>query len=132
MATPKEALSEAPVFDTRRYVRNLKRDGGIGEQQADAHAEGLQAALGGLAKASDILALKSDILALRADNKVLRAELKADIKLLRAELKADNKAIMRILDAHQEQMRGLRQTMMIGFSMNGGIVLLLGLLLVLR
>ena len=111
MATPKEALSEAPVFDTRRYARNLKRDGGISEQQADAHAEGLQVALGGLAKASDILALR------------------AEIKALRTEFKADNKAIMRILDAHQEQMRSLRQTIMIGFSMNGGIVLLLGLLL---
>ena len=121
MATPKEALSEAPVFDTRRYVRNLKRDGGISERQADAHAEGLQVALGGVAKASDILALKSDILVLKSDILALRSELKSDIK-----------AIMRILDAHQEQMRGLRQTMMIGFSMNGGLVLLLGLLLVLR
>ena len=129
MATTKEALSEVPVFDTRRYVRNLKRDGGFSEKQADAHADGLQAALGGVAKGFDILALKSDIKVLKSEYQGFEiASVKSDIKVVRGQLAA----VVQTLDAHQEQMRGLRQTMMIGFSMNGGLVLLVGLLLGLR
>ena len=100
MATTKEALFESPVFDTRKYVKNLRRDGEFSEKQADAHANGLQEALRGVAT-------------------------KTDIEVLKAQLAA----VMQTLEAHQEQMRGLRQTMMIGFSMNGGLILLVGLLL---
>ncbi len=32
----------------------------------------------------------------------------------------------------QEQMKGMRQMMIVGFSMNGGLVLLMGLLLGLK
>ena len=103
MATIKETLSDVLVFDTRKYVRNLRSDGGFSEKQADAHADGLQEALRGVAT-------------------------KADIEVVKAQLAA----VMQTLEAHQEQMRGLRQTMMIGFSMNGGLILLAGLLLGLR
>ena len=110
MAITKEAGSGVPAFDTRRYVGNLKRDGGFNQRQADAQADGLQEALQGVAMKSDI--------------EVLRAEMKSDMSEIRADMKA-----------FQNEMRAFRQMMMyvmgLGFTFMGMGFALMGALLVL-
>ena len=110
MAITKEAGSGVPAFDTRRYVGNLKRDGGFNQRQADAQADGLQEALQGVAMKSDI--------------EVLRAEMKADMREIRADMRA-----------FQNEMKAFRQMMMyvmgLGFTFMGMGFALMGALLVL-
>ena len=120
MAITKEAVSDVPAFDTRKYVRTLTR-GGFSDQQAHASTDGLQEALRGVAMKSDIDVLRAEM---KAEIKSVKAEMKAEIK----EIRTDIGGIKMILAAHQEQMQGLRQMMAIGFSINGGLTLLLGLL----
>ena len=59
-----------PGFDTLAYVRRLKT-AGVGEKQAEAHAEAARAARAGLATKADLDTLESridvKIAALRAD-----------------------------------------------------------------
>ena len=127
MAITKEAVSDVPAFDTRKYVRTLTR-GGFSDQQANASTDGLQEALRGVAMKSDIDVLraemKAEIKSVKVEIKSVKAEMKAEIKEIRTEIGG----IKMILAAHQEQMQGLRQMMAIGFSINGGLTLLLGLL----
>ena len=59
--------SSMPVFDTRKYVRKLTRDGGVGARQADAHAGALHEALGDVATKADIAILRADMDALRVE-----------------------------------------------------------------
>ena len=110
MAITKEAGSVVPAFDTRRYVGNLKRDGGFNQRQADAQADGLQEALQGVAMKSDI--------------EVLRTEMKADMREIRADMRA-----------FQNEMKAFRQMMMyvmgLGFTFMGMGFALMGALLVL-
>ena len=105
MAMTKEALTDLPVFDTRKYVRTLTREGSFSEKQANANADGLQEALQGVATKAETHAVKID---LKADIREVRAEVK--------EVKAEIQALRTEFQAMQEQMKGLRQLMVIGFS----------------
>ena len=98
------AIAPAPVpcFDTHRYMETLKHKGGIPERQAVAQTEALQESLH---QSLQGLATKSDI-----------RDLKADIRVLEARM-----------DALQEQMSGLRHMIVLGMSINGGMILMLGL-----
>ncbi len=127
MATTKETLTDLPVFDTRKYVRTLTREGSFNEKQANANADGLQEAMRGVATKAETQAvkidLKADIREVRAEIKEVKAdirEVKAEIRrleekmdvqfqALRTEMKASNQAM-------QEQMQGMRQLMVVGFS----------------
>ncbi len=91
MATTKEALMDLPVFDTRKYVQTLTRKKSFSEKQANANADGLQEALQGVATKADIKEVKADI---------RRLEEKMDVRF----------------QAMQEQMQGMRQLMVVGFS----------------
>ena len=142
MAMTKEALTDLPVFDTRKYVQTLTREGSFNEKQANANADGLQEALRGVATKAETQAvkmeLKADIREVKADIRrleekmdiqfqALKAELKAEIGALRKETMAEigalrkettaeNQALRTEFQAMQEQMKGLRQLMVIGFS----------------
>ena len=84
MATTKEALTDLPVFDTRKYVQTLTRKKSFTEKQANANADGLQEAMRGVATKADIR----------------RLEEKMDVRF----------------QAMQEQIQGMRQLMVVGFS----------------
>ena len=117
MAITKEVGSGGPAFDTRRYVGNLKRDGGFNQRQADAQADGLQEALQGVAMKSYI--------------EVLRAEMKSDM----SEIRAGMKAFQSEMRAFQNEMKAFLQMMMyvmgLGFTFMGMGFALMGALLVL-
>ncbi len=74
MAMTKEALTDLPVFDTRKYVRTLTREGSFNEKQANANADGLQEALRGVSTKADIRELS---IATKADIKEVKAETQA-------------------------------------------------------
>ncbi len=81
MATTNESLT--PVFDTHKYVRKLTREGGIGEKQADTHADALQDALQGVATKADIEMLKTRLEAFEAkmDARMTAFETKMDARM---------------------------------------------------
>ena len=120
MAMTKEALTDLPVFDTRKYVRTLTREGSFNEKQANANADGLQEALRGVATKAETQAvkieLKADIREVKADIRRLEEKMDIQFQALRTETKAENQALRTEFQAMQEQMKGLRQLMVIGFS----------------
>jgi predicted nucleic acid-binding Zn-ribbon protein len=86
-------MSAHLLFDKLAYVDRLKASG-VDEQQARAHADGLdQAFREEVATKRDIVDLEAKIAELKtdlkADNAELRTELKSDVAELRTELKAD-------------------------------------------
>ena len=89
MATTNESLT--PVFDTHKYVRKLTREGGIGEKQADTHADALQDALQGVATKADIEMLKTRLEAFEAkmDARMTAFETKMDARMTAFETKMD-------------------------------------------
>ena len=97
MAMTKEALTDLPVFDTRKYVRALTREGSFNEKQANANADGLQEALRGVATKADIKETKTETKAVKTELKaeIRRLEEKMDIQFqaLRTETKAEIKEV---------------------------------------
>ena len=114
MTTTKESES-VPMFDTRGYVRTLTRGGSFNEKQANANADGLQQALSGVATKAD---LKAEI-----------REVKAEIRVLETRIGLLEEKMDVHFHALQEQMRTLRQMMVVGFSVIATSVLVSTLLL---
>ena len=111
MAMTKESKI-VPVFDTRGYVRTLTRGGSFSEEQANANADGLQEALSGVATKADIRDVRGEIRDMRGEIRELRGE----IRVLESHIKLLEKRMDVQFQAMQEQMRGLRQLMVVGFS----------------
>ena len=65
-------------------VVQLTREGGVGEQQASAHADALHEALGGVATKADVAVLQADMNALRVEVASVVREMQA----LRQEMQA--------------------------------------------
>ncbi len=116
MAMTKEALTDLPVFDTRKYVRTLTREGSFNEKQANTNADGLQEALRGVSTKAETQAvkieLKAEIREVKAD--IRRLEEKMDVRFQAVDVRFQ--AMQEQFQAMQEQMKGLRQLMVIGFS----------------
>ena len=116
-------------------METLKHKGGIPERQAVAQTEALQEslhqALQGLATKADIrdlkAATKSDIRDLKSDIRDFKTATKSDIRDFRTATKSDIRVLEARMDAHQEQMSGLRHMMVLGISINSGMILMLGL-----
>ncbi len=121
MTTTKESES-VPVFDTRGYVRTLTRGGSFNEKQANANADGLQQALSGVATKAD---LKAEIREVKAEIR----EVKAEIRVLETRIGLLEEKMDVHFHALQEQMRTLRQMMVVGFSVIATSVLVSTLLL---
>ena len=72
MASIHHSSSSVPVFDTRKYVRTLRDDGGFSEKQADAQSHALHGALQGLATKADIMLLQVQVESLVREMQALR------------------------------------------------------------
>ncbi len=115
-----ERVSNGAVsFDTQRVVDRL-REGGWDEGQARALCDVLREIMRGVATKVEIAAVKTEIQELKISTKadIRRLEEKMDVQFqaLRTETKAENQALRTEFQAMQEQMKGLRQLMVIGFS----------------
>ena len=76
------ATDTDPGFDTLAFARK-PRAAGVGEKQAEAHAEAVRDSRTGLATKADIAMLRADT---RADLAAIRADLNTSLAAIRADL----------------------------------------------
>ena len=113
LASIHHSSSSIPVFDTRKYVRTLRDDGGFGEKQADSQSHALHGALQGLATKADIMLLQVQVESLVREMQGFRQEM----QVLRQEMQA-----------LRQETQALRQFMMIGMMAGfGWMTLMIGL-----
>ena len=92
-------------FDPGRMARRLQA-AGASDDLAEAVADEVNGAVGGLATRADLEVLRADM---RADMQALRADVRADLEVFRAEMRAD-------MQAFQAEMRVLLAEMRADFQ----------------